>query len=555
MPDTERTTQTVIVPAESTTVNTNNRPAAANGTGSAPTPSESPQETNGETKKAPRYLGPVLGAAALILLLVFGIPLYNYNRTHQGTDDAYVTGNLVNISPIISGTVSYLNVEEGDTVKKGALIARLENSSELSALRQAQAAFDAASSQVPEAQTSLSLEQQQTDAAIESAQASLTAQQAKTAGAGAQLQQTRGTSSSGVVQARAQFETAVATAAQAAAQRDSAIAAVNTQKQAVSAAMHAANAAESAITSAKANAVKADNDANRYARLVAEDAVTQQQYDSAVAAAATANAQAASAQDQYEQAAAQVSQAQSAATQAQETAQAAAQAANAAGSQVAAAHANVLTAIANLNQIGVQQGNLLNNSALVQQAQANLSTAVAGKQQVDLKRQQIYTAKAQAMQAHAELVNAQVQESDTYLYAPTVGEVVHKAVNVGAAVTPGQTLVTITQAGQVWVTANFKETQLQNVKSGENAEVKVDAYPGITFEGKVDSINEATGSSTALLPPDNATGNFTKVVQRIPVKIVLIPDTNKDGKYATADDILSLRQGESVTATIDTSSK
>jgi membrane fusion protein (multidrug efflux system) len=140
--------------------------------------------------------------------------------------------------------------------------------------------------------------------------------------------------------------------------------------------------------------------------------------------------------------------------------------------------------------------------------------------------------------------------------APSDGMVVRKGVNVGAALTPGQTIITMTFGHDVWVTANFKETQLRGVKPGDPAEVEVDAIPGEVFKGVVVSVNEATGASTALLPPDNATGNFTKVVQRIPVKIALVAaGASERGKYATEQDIANLRQGMSVTATVDVSKR
>jgi membrane fusion protein (multidrug efflux system) len=121
--------------------------------------------------------------------------------------------------------------------------------------------------------------------------------------------------------------------------------------------------------------------------------------------------------------------------------------------------------------------------------------------------------------------------------------VVKHNANVGTAINPGQTIVTITHGTDVWVMANFKETQLAHVREGQTVEMEVDAYPGKTFKGKVLDIMEATGSATTLLPPDNSTGNFTKVVQRVPVKISIEQPT--DGPR--------LRQGMSVDATIATS--
>lgn len=106
------------------------------------------------------------------------------------------------------------------------------------------------------------------------------------------------------------------------------------------------------------------------------------------------------------------------------------------------------------------------------------------------------------------------------------------------------------KASDVWVTADFKENHLANVRPGEDAEVEVDAFPGKIFRGKVQSIICTTGPSDALLPADNATGNFTKVVQRVPIRITLIPSV-QGGHWASAYDISRLPQGASVTATID----
>jgi membrane fusion protein (multidrug efflux system) len=134
-----------------------------------------------------------------------------------------------------------------------------------------------------------------------------------------------------------------------------------------------------------------------------------------------------------------------------------------------------------------------------------------------------------------------LQLSYTTIVAPMDGEVTRKTVEVGQIVQPGQGLMTIVPLHDVWVTANFKETQLADVRPGQKAEVKVDMY-GRKIPGWVDSIAGATGARLSLLPPENATGNFVKVVQRIPVKIVfdkLLPD-------------VVLRPGMNVDATIIT---
>jgi len=124
------------------------------------------------------------------------------------------------------------------------------------------------------------------------------------------------------------------------------------------------------------------------------------------------------------------------------------------------------------------------------------------------------------------LEQAQLNLSYTKIVAPVSGEV-NKTVVVGLNVVPGQQLLTVVPLDEVWVTANFKETQLRHMKVGQKAELHIDSS-GKTLKGHVDSIGGATGPLFSLLPPENATGNYVKIVQRIPVKIVLEPGENKD---------------------------
>lgn len=507
-------------------------------------------------------------AAILIVGLIWGLNFYHYSQTHAGTDDAQVAGNLVSISPIISGTLAQLTVDEGATVQKGQLIARLDDSGPRAALNQARAAYRAAQSQVPQAQISLRYQQQATDAAIRRAQAALASQNAKTSGAQQQVTLTRAQFSQQVAQSRSQVSQAQAQAAQAQAQADqfraqvtSAQANVATYRQAIQTAQRAADAAGATVRSLQANAVKAEKDAVRYASLVQQEAVTPQQNDVAQAAALSAEDQVEAARQQAAQARSQVGQARDALAQAQaqlaaarKQAQAAQAQADAARQQIEVARAGLGLAQANAGQVGIQQSNVQGNVGQAGQAEADLQNALAGRTQINLRRSAVLTAQEQAQQAKAALANAQVTFNDTFIYAPSSGTVVRKAINVGAALSPGQSIVTMTQGDYVYVTANYKETQLRDVHSGQPAEVEVDTFPGRIFKGRVQSINEATGAATALLPPDNATGNFTKVVQRIPVRIELVPAGDReDKKYARANEIHALRQGMSVTATIDTS--
>ncbi|HEX8888649.1 MAG TPA: HlyD family secretion protein, partial [Pyrinomonadaceae bacterium] len=126
-------------------------------------------------------------------------------------------------------------------------------------------------------------------------------------------------------------------------------------------------------------------------------------------------------------------------------------------------------------------------------------------------------------QLQSALDQAELELSYTKIYAPESGRVTRKAVEEGALVQVGQPLLAVVP-GDVWVTANFKENQVGEIKPGQPVEIYVDAYPGKAFKGHVDSIQMGTGARFSLIPPENATGNYVKVVQRVPIKIVFEPD-------------------------------
>ena len=190
----------------------------------------------------------------------------------------------------------------------------------------------------------------------------------------------------------------------------------------------------------------------------------------------------------------------------------------------------------------VSKATLVAAQAHVEQARAALRQARANHQEVDISSARAASAQAGVAQAQANLEAAQLDLSYTTLTSPIDGVVSKKSVEVGQVVEAGQALVVVVPLQDVWVTANFKETQLAKVRPGQKAEVKVDTY-GKTFVGHVDSISGSTGARLSLLPPENATGNFVKVVQRIPLKIVLDP---------IPPDQAVLRPGMNVDATIIT---
>jgi membrane fusion protein (multidrug efflux system) len=169
--------------------------------------------------------------------------------------------------------------------------------------------------------------------------------------------------------------------------------------------------------------------------------------------------------------------------------------------------------------------------------------AAAAGSQVSASGAAVRSADARLAAAQAAVENTKLQLSYAYITAPVSGTVARRNAEVGALVQVGQTLMSIVPDENVWVTANLKETQLTHVRVGDRAEFTVDAYPGREFEGRVESLSPATGARFALLPPDNATGNFTKVVQRVPVRIAV------DQPAGTP---VPLRPGMSVDVTIET---
>jgi membrane fusion protein (multidrug efflux system) len=190
----------------------------------------------------------------------------------------------------------------------------------------------------------------------------------------------------------------------------------------------------------------------------------------------------------------------------------------------------------------ISKAAMLASKAKVDQARAGVEQARANHKQVPIKQADAAAAAAAVAQAKANLEADELQLSYTTVVAPVDGVVTKKSVEVGQIVQPGQSLLVLIPLQDVWVTANFKETQLAKVRPGQKAEIHVDMY-GETFTGHVDSIAGATGARLSLLPPENATGNFVKVVERIPVKILV--DPIPPGKAI-------LRPGMNVDATIIT---
>jgi membrane fusion protein (multidrug efflux system) len=364
-------------------------------------------------------LGLVIGAA--LALLVGGFFLWRYLTSYESTDDAQVDVHLYPVSARISGYVIKVNVDDNQYVEKGTVLVEIDP-------KDYQVAVDKARADIANAEataqslnitipiTSVNTSSQLTFSAsdIDNASAGIIASEKQLAAAHAQVEQT------------------------------------------------------------EANDVKAQDDLKRYKLLVDKQEVSEQIYDTALAAARASTA------------------------------------------SIAAARANEAAA-----QQAVQQAR-----ARLIQAEANHRYAQTGPQQVASTRARALSAVADVQQKRAILEQAELNLQYTKIVAPVSGEV-NKTVVVGLNVQPGQQMLAVVPLDEVWITANFKETQLKHMRPGQRAEIDIDSS-GRTYKGHVDSIAGATGPLFSVLPPENATGNYVKIVQRIPVKIVLDPGENRD---------------------------
>lgn len=268
-------------------------------------------------------------------------------------------------------------------------------------------------------------------------------------------------------------------------QADQNVAAVRAAEQAVGAARGNLDSAKAALAQAQANQVKSQKDLLRYKDLVDKDEISKQEYDGALAAA-DANV-----------------------------------------AQVESAKSAIIAAQHTLDQ----------SLAEVDQAKARLATALVQRRQSEqLRPKQAAVSEARYKQAQAQIRQSQAAIDQatlnlgyTHILAPVDGVVSRKSAEPGMQLSPGQQVMALIPLDDVWVTANYKETQLRKMHVGQQVEVEVDTFGSSRrYQGHVDSIAGASGARFSLLPPENATGNYVKVVQRIPVKIVLEPGQNRD---------------------------
>jgi len=274
-------------------------------------------------------------------------------------------------------------------------------------------------------------------------------------------------------------------------------ASLSTTERMVASAKARLESARATVLQVQANYDKAAKDVERFRPLVAKEEISKQQFDAAVAQADALKAGLGAVQ-----------------------------------AQVSEAEANVRT----------QESALVRDRERVKEAQANEERAHTGPQQVAVTKAHAQSAAARVEEAKALLQQAELNLQYTTVRAPVAGIVSNRTVELGQIVGPAQPLMALIPIEDIWVTANFKETQLRAMKPGQKASILVDV-DGREYDGHVDSIAGATGARFSLLPPENATGNYVKVVQRLPVKIVLEPGQDRQHR---------LRPGMSVEATVYT---
>lgn len=407
------------------------------------------------SRKIPKSVIRAVAGIAVVGTTIFGYQYWHYTSTHEETDNATVSGHIHQISSRVNGTISEIKVNDNQLVQKGQLFIKLDPRDLEVKVLQAQASLESAKRQALAAQSNISLAAETSSGKTNQAQGD-------------------------VMAAVANIDNLKAAVAEAQAGIPAAQAAVKEAEAGISSAI-------AQVAQADASLQKAQTDYKRYLTLERLGAVARQQLDTAKATYEVDLAQKNVAIQGVEQAKAKL------AIEQQEVAKA--------QSHVAQAQQNVVNA----------QAKLMTSKGAFQQA-------VASGKQTEVNRAQYQANKAEIAQAEASLKDAQLQLSYTNIVAPSSGIVGHKTIEVGQRVQPGSALMSIVES-DYWITANFKETQLKDIKPGQKVKIKLDTFGNHTFIGRVDSVSPASGAEFALLPPDNATGNFTKIVQRIPVKI------------------------------------
>ena len=393
------------------------------------------QDRNAPPKK--RRIGRTLVVLLVVVVVACaGYYMWRYFNTYESTDDAQIDGHINAVSARISGNVLEIRAEDEQVVKAGDVVVRIDPRDYEVAVAKAEADLRDA------------------EAALESSRIDIPITATNTA---------------------SQLKTANSSRADAAAFL------LGAQRQ-LGAARDRLASAEALVRDAEANVKKTSDDVARYKLLVDKNEIPRQQYDTAVAQAASAEATLDSRK-----------------------------------AAVREAEQNIAVAESSIEQA----------SQRIPQADATIESAMTAPKQVQVSEARAKSAAAQVAQKKALLDQAKLNLSYCTIVAPVNGIVGKKTVELGENVSPGEQLMAVVPLDDIWVTANFKETQLSRMNPGQRVRFTVDAS-GKEYNGKLQAVGGASGSRFSLLPPENATGNYVKVVQRIPVRINLEPGQNDD---------------------------
>ncbi len=427
-------------------------------------PSDSTPEP--PAKSARRSWVWALFGVAAVVAIGGGVAYYLYSLRYESTDDAFVEGHVVAVSPRVAGHVAKVCVTDNQWVNQGDLLAELDASDFEARLAAAEATLAAARAGEKSHSIGTDVTEITSSAGVDEA-------------------------SAGVDGARAAVETAEAAVATAKSQQ--------AQAQAQLAAAQAAlKSAQAELVAAEARQQRADTFLKRISALVPAHAASEDSLEEAAAAQRVAAADVSAVRQRIA---------------AQEAA-------------VRQAEAAVAAAISGVRQA---ESGVAGQKAALGRAEAHRAGAKSAPKQVAQSRSQTSVAEAEAAHAEAEARQARLKLSYTKIYAPISGHVTRKSVEVGTHVQIGQPLLALVDP-DLWVIANFKETQLAKMQPGQPVTVSVDTHPGVKLAAHVDSVQRGSGARFSLLPPENATGNYVKVVQRVPVKIVF-DDPQQIEKY------------------------
>jgi membrane fusion protein (multidrug efflux system) len=493
------------------------------------TPTQSLTEPATKPRKSPLRLF-IIGLL-VILSLLYGFHTWQYNSTHISTDNAFITSDVVPVNSTIAGSVTKIDVQDNQLVKAGDLLVELSGESRQAEVDQAEANLASAKANAGGASVDVQMAEQTGFAQVSQAEETIQLGSSDIVVARANSMKASSaviSSEAGISKAKADVQAAQAVVVA----RQSTLRRVREQlaasKSIVSGAQSNLKSALASLSSAQSISENATREAERSHALYLDGALSQAEADNKATMASSAKSTFDVARQQVEVAKSLLAQRQAELLVATEQIKEAEAGIVQTQAQVTALNGSLNASRAQVNEArsGLDATLQAVKAASLRRtlAESKLRETEAAKKRVGVSQGSQLSALAKVKQAAAALHSAQINLANTRIRALLDGTVSSKTVQLGQQISPGQQLLAIIPISKPWVIANFKETQLGEIHAGMSVEIEVDAIPGVHYKAHVDSISSGTGATFALLPPDNATGNFTKVVQRVPVKIVFEPN-------------------------------